>query len=266
MNKELEKIKWDYWNKSKPFKLLWQYYRAKKLDPATPFPDKFKEDHLKYAECWKRSFFIGNEVAWRAFYGEKEPNTHAVFVAAREYWLYWINHEPETASFDDYWNFKEEVRRAFAGDTPTNKYVEDYSGLIARDIESVVDTFKRKENRKPTIDELKEYLTNSLMPSSSLTLKIHQWKFTDKEAKIILKEVSRILKDRTYRIKPEPKALKQYLRAWEYKHEQNKSYSEIFNKLIKEKDYNLIDEKRKPKLYVANARKIIKNLETNKKI
>lgn len=290
--KELEEIKWQYWNKGKTFKLLWQYYRAKKLDTSTPFPDKFK----------------GN---------------HNLRMATQEYALFWMNHEPETASFDDYWNFKQKVRREFAvnkekraservsytaslffpdkrqtwikdflGETKF-KHVEDYSGLIAGNIDEFVSIVNKTRNRPPTIDELKEYLTNQLMPSSCLTLQIHQWELSEKETKEIIKEVSLILKDRTYRIKPEIKALKQYLHVYESYYEHNKTTNgkkktaiDVFNelklKIEKQKNPKKVNsefrdltneeklveiEKAKSKVVydcVRFARKIIGNLEAGK--
>ena len=237
--KEFEEIKWQYWNKSNSFKLLWRYYRAKKLNPSTPFPDKFKNDEMK-----------------------------KTFQAAREYWLYWVNHEPETASFDDYWNFKEEVRRAFAGDKNRNKYIEDYREVVTRDIDRIINRFKRIKNRKPRLDELRENLILEMTDSRHSVLKIYRYDFTETEDQEIQKQIMRSLKkNHVDSANFHPEALKQYLKAWELRKESNpkKPLVEIYE-LIKEKGVTIEDKAGKAFRCIEKADKIIENLEAGKKI
>lgn len=244
--KELEHLKFDYWNKSKLFKSMWRYYRAKKLDPSTPFPDQFKIDKIK---C--------------------KPFAPKYFLATQEYWLFWLYYDPETASFDDYWKLKEKVRCELKADKK-KAYVEDYRKLISEDFGIAIDQFKMENSRTPEINEVMEHLTWFLESSGSIYLKINQYEFTNPEADKILKEVEMTLKKRTYRTKPEPKTLRQYLMAWELRHESKprKSYLEIFNLVIKEKELTNQDHRQKKaekaKRYVINAGRIIKNLEAGK--
>jgi len=243
--KELEHLKFDYWNKSKLFKSMWRYYRAKKLDPSTPFPDQFKQDKIKN--------------------NNKAPK---YFTSTYKYWLFWLYHDPETASFDDYCKFREKARREFLAGEPAEKtiYVEDYRERISEDFGIAIDQFKMENSRTPEINEVMKYLTWFLESSGSIYLKINQIEHTYTEADKISEEVKVILKKRAYRVKPETKTLRQYLRAWELRHESKppKSYLEIYNLVIKKNDYDVKDKKGKAKRYVSNAKRIIENLEAGK--
>ena len=248
---ELERIKFEYWKKSKLFKIFWQYfrnlkkYRILKINPSTPFPEELKK--LK---------------------AESTPYAPKIVTATRQYWIYLYNHDFNNSSFDDYLSFDEQVKRSIAeskNPPPKKIYVENYIELISSDFDYAVNSLKDKKKRTPNIKEFQDYFLNSVMPDRRLLyLKIHQYNFTPKEADIILRQIKSLLKKRTYQTKPEIKALRLYLQAYELREEQKKSYPEIYDILLKNKDWDNVDKLRKAKLYVANARNIIKNLEAGK--
>lgn len=246
--KELERIKWDYWNKSKIFILFWKYIRANsfewanRLNGSTPLPDQFKPK----------------------IDDQNRKVNHPILQATREYWPYFLYQDHENGSFEEYWTETKFLRDAKEGNEKEKRRVEDYRGLITGDIDVVVDMFKRKENREPTIDELKDHLVNWKMDTPcAVWLEITQIAYTDKEAKERGREVTRILKKRIHKTKPEPTALRRYLKCLELR-EKGDDYIKIFNELHDEKHY--ADKDRAAKRDVSKARKIIKNLETRKPI
>lgn len=240
LHKKLELLKFDYWQKNDKFKSLWRYYRARKLDPSTPFPDQFKKDKIKY-----------------------EPSAPPYFLATREYWLFWLYHDPETASFKDYWEFKEKVRSEFK--TVKNIYIEDYRELISKDFEIAIERVKSKKNRSPKINEVKECLVDWLLDSRSIYLKINQYEFTKLEAKTILKEVTSILNKRTYDARPHLQWIRDYLTAWELQQEQGKSLVEIYDKVFgKGHDVTKEEKQQYASRYIQHAKIIMDNLEARK--
>lgn len=239
--KELERLKWDYWNKSKAFKSFWKYFREIHIDKSTPLPDQFKPKTDN----------------------KNRKINHPIFSATREYWPYFLYKEPEMASFDEYWKKTMVFRNAIKNNEKKRKPpIEDYRELITKDIDDIVGKFKKEKKRKPTIDELKDCLVDWQMnPSCFVWLQIRQVQFTAIEAEERGKEVIRILKKRIVNTKPEIEPLSKYLTALKRK-EEGFSYIEIFDLIINEEHYK--DKRRQARRYVSNAEKIIRNLETGK--
>lgn len=107
---DLDRLKWEYWNESLLFKMYWRYYRAKKLDPSTPFPEPLK----------------------------KLKEKSALFEIILNYWYFWQHHEPRNATYEDYLACEKRLsidqKRAFPEE---NKpvYIEDYRALLAEEID-----------------------------------------------------------------------------------------------------------------------------------
>jgi hypothetical protein len=140
--KELERLKWDYWNKSKLFKLVWRYFHAIKLNRNNPASNPY----LNEVKQLKNGIYSPVQLG----------------ADTRKYRLYFYFHEytPENADFDKYWNFEQERKSKPPFNKPYKRiYVEDYSELIENDFEYAINQFKRENNRNPKINEVKEYLS-----------------------------------------------------------------------------------------------------------
>ena len=238
--KEFERLKWDYWNKSTIFNTFWRYCRSIGIDKEIniPYPFQPVTDALNI------------------------KIKHPILSDTMDYIPYFLYREPEHASFDEFWAETMFLRCAAAANEKSTKRVEDYRQIIASDIDSAVRNLRMLMKREPTIDELKDYFVNVQMKSYDTTYyMITQMNFTVAEAQARGKEVARILKKRITINKPEIKALRQYLTALNLK-DGGATNMEIFNKLIGTEHYQ--DKERRARKLVSNARSIIANLELGK--
>ena len=124
---EVYALWYEYLKRSKDYKEFCEWMRKKRKNRNTPVPEKYHKN--------------------------KHGGAHPfVFTFLRF-------HNVHKNSFKEWYKYHEEIRRNIR-ESGTPKGIENYSDFVGYDINRCVDSFKRREGREPTIQELKNSLAN----------------------------------------------------------------------------------------------------------
>lgn len=235
--KEIYKLWYEYLKRSDDYKEFCLWMRKKRKNSSLPVPEKYRKN--------------------------KHGGTHPfVFTFLRF-------HDVHKNSFEKWYKYHKEIRRNIRN-SRTPKGINNYSDFVGYDINRCVGSFKRREGREPTIQELKNSLAN-LMKKEKYAL----WLMVSpvgREIKELTRQFAEIIKkhkDETcsqelqYKrnleltSKRRIKEMENYLKVYELRSTGLKWMSttaKIFGGYTK-------DRQREVMRYYSKAKKIIKNVE-----
>ena len=241
--REIELLRWKCLIRSDIFIAAWQYALTSVSNSSTPRSEQSQFKSINIAE------------------GTRIPPT--IFTTVFRYLRYVPFDNPENETFDKYWSRKEEWRKSekYQSIQSTMKSVEDYREMISQDIDIVAKHIREKENREPSIDELKDSLVNWWMGGSYFTyLKITQRAFTFQEADEITKQISCILKRRIPKKRFVIEEMDRYLRVYDQRINKGKrkKWKDVCRELYPKSDFagkrlELISDFKKAKRMIEHA-------------